>query len=65
MTEFDRDKQAEIYSRVHTLIFEDQPYLFLYNIQSLYGFNKKLRGYRFSPRGPFSYSPGIGAIWTP
>ena len=65
MTEFDRDKQAEIYGRVHSLIFEDQPYLFLYNLDSLYGFNKKLRGYRFSPRGPFGYSPGIGAVWSP
>lgn len=63
--EFDRDKQAELYGKIHTLIYNDQPYLFLYNRHSLYGFNKKLRGYRFSPRGPFHFSPGIGAIWSP
>lgn len=64
MQEFDRQKQAELYGKVHELIYADQPYLFLYNKHSLYGFNKKLRGYRFSPRGPFHYSPGIEAIWA-
>ena len=46
-------KRAEIYGQIHNMIYEDQPYLFLYNVNSFYGFNKKLRGYRFSPRGPF------------
>jgi peptide/nickel transport system substrate-binding protein len=61
---FDREKQAEIYGEIHNLIYADQPYLFLYNVNSFYGFNKKLRGYRFSPRGPFHYSPGISSIWA-
>jgi peptide/nickel transport system substrate-binding protein len=65
MLEFDRDKQAEIYGKILNLIYADQPYLFLYNKHSLYAFNKKLRGYRFSPRGPFHYSPGIDSIWSP
>jgi peptide/nickel transport system substrate-binding protein len=60
---FDRDKQAEIYGRINNLIYADQPYLFLYDVNSFYGFNKQLRGYRFSPRGPFHYSPGISSIW--
>jgi peptide/nickel transport system substrate-binding protein len=64
MQEFDRSKQAEIYGKIHNLVYEDQPCMFLYNKHSLYGFNKKLRGYRFSPRGPFHYSPGIDSIWS-
>ena len=63
--EFDREKRAQLYGEIHKIIYEDQPYLFLYDKQSLYGFSKKLRGYRFSPRGPFHYSPGIDSIWTP
>lgn len=63
MKTFDREKQAEIYGRIHNLIYEDQPYLFLYDVNSFFGFNKQLRGYRFSPRGPFHYSPGISSIW--
>jgi peptide/nickel transport system substrate-binding protein len=65
LKEFDHQKRAEIYGQIHKIIYDDQPYLFLYNRNSLYGFSKKLRGYRFSPRGPFHYSPGIDSIWTP
>jgi peptide/nickel transport system substrate-binding protein len=65
MQEFDHAKRAEIYAQVHKTIYEDQPYLFLYNRSSLYGFSKKLRGYRFSPRGPLHYNPGIDSIWMP
>ncbi len=63
MAEFDREKRGQIYGEVHKIVFEDQPYLFLYNRSSFYGFRKNLRGYRFSPRGPFHYSPGFGSIW--
>ncbi len=65
MKEFDRQKRAEIYGEIANIIYEEQPYLFLYNRSSFYGFNKSLRGYRFSPRGPFSYSPGFGSLWMP
>lgn len=64
LKEFDREERAETYGRIHEIIWEDQPYLFLYNYSSFYGFNKDLRGYRFSPRGPFHYSPGFGSIWS-
>jgi peptide/nickel transport system substrate-binding protein len=65
MKEFDRAKRAEIYGQLANLIYEDQPCLFLYNYNSFYGFSKRLRGYRFSPRGPFSYGPGFFAMWMP
>lgn len=63
LVELDRDKRAEIYGKIHNLIFEDQPYTFLYWRASFFGFSKALRGYHMSPRGPFSYSPGTSAIW--
>jgi peptide/nickel transport system substrate-binding protein len=65
MKEFDREKRAEIYGEIFKKIYEDQPYMFLYNLSSFYGFNKNLRGYRFSPRGPFTYGPGFDSIWRP
>ena len=65
MKEFDSEKRAAIYGEIFKLIHADQPYLFLYNRSSFYGFNKELRGYRFSPRGPFTYSPGFSSLWTP
>ncbi|MGL4512228.1 MAG: ABC transporter substrate-binding protein [Lacipirellulaceae bacterium] len=63
--EFDRAKRAEVYGRIGNLIYEDQPYTFLYEHSSFFGFGKPLRGYRFSPRGPFSYGPGFGSLWMP
>ncbi|MGC3969357.1 MAG: peptide-binding protein [Pirellulales bacterium] len=61
--EFDRAKQAEIYGRIHEIIYQDQPYTFLYFQSAFYAFNKQLRGYQFSPRGPYHFSPGFAAIW--
>ena len=44
-------------ARFHTLLWEDQPYTWLFTRNSFYAFNKKLRGYNFSPRGPYHYGP--------
>jgi peptide/nickel transport system substrate-binding protein len=63
--EFDREERAKIYARIHTILWEDQPYTWLYVRNAFYGFNKDLRGYTFSPRGPFTYGPGFDAIWMP
>jgi peptide/nickel transport system substrate-binding protein len=65
MKEFDRAKRAEIYGELANIIYEDQPSLFLYNYNAFYGFSKTLRGYRFSPRGPFSFGPGFSSFWMP
>jgi peptide/nickel transport system substrate-binding protein len=60
--EFDADKRNALYGEIHNILWEDQPYTWLYNRQAFYGFNKRLRGYNFSPRGPFHYSPGFESI---
>ncbi|MEZ6044751.1 MAG: peptide-binding protein [Planctomycetaceae bacterium] len=61
--EFDREKQKELYGKIHQILWEDQPYTFLFYNNSFYGFNKKVRGYVLSPRGPFSYGPGFDHVW--
>jgi len=63
--EFDPEKRAEIYGKIHTILYDDQPYTWLYVRNSFYGFSKQLRGYNFSPRGPYGYGPGFGSIWKP
>jgi len=64
-TEVDRAKRAEKYARIQEILWEDQPYTWLYWRNSFHGFSKDLRGYVFSPRGPFHYSPGFGSLWKP
>jgi peptide/nickel transport system substrate-binding protein len=61
--EFDRDKRAEIYGRIHKLVYADQPYTYLFFRNSFYAFNKELRGYKFSPRDPYGYEPGFFSIY--
>ncbi len=63
--EFDREKRAAIYGEIHEILYEQQPYTWLYYRDAFFGFNKKLRGYRFSPRGPKNYNPGTGSFWSP
>lgn len=61
--ESDRDKRNALYGKIDDLIYADHSVTFLYNQSSFYAFNKQLRGYKFSPRGPYSYSPGFSSIW--
>jgi peptide/nickel transport system substrate-binding protein len=63
--ELDREKRAEKYGRIQEILYEDQPYTWLFWRNSFYGFSKDLRGYVFSPRGPYHYSPGFGSLWKP
>ena len=63
--EFDREKRAAIYGEITKLLWQDQPYTWLFYRNSFYAFSKKLRGYNFSPRGPFSYGPGFASIFMP
>ncbi|MGE0376224.1 MAG: peptide-binding protein [Planctomycetaceae bacterium] len=63
--EFDRDKRGAIYARIHMQLWEDQPYTWLYYRSAFFAWNKSLRGYMFSPRGPYGYGPGLAALWKP
>jgi peptide/nickel transport system substrate-binding protein len=63
--ELDPEKRQAIYQKIHNILWEDQPYTWLYYRNAFYGFNKSLRGYYFSPRGPFHYSPGFSSIYKP
>ncbi len=63
--EFDEEKRNAIYGEIHSALWEDQPYTWLFWRNSFYGFNKRLRGYNFSPRGPFHYGPGFDSFYMP
>jgi len=63
--EFDPEKRAAIYGAIHNLLWKDQPNTWLFYRNSFYAFSKKLRGYTFSPGGPFDFFPGILSIYQP
>jgi peptide/nickel transport system substrate-binding protein len=60
--ELNREKRAAIYGEIHNILWDEQPNTWLFYRAAFYAFNKKLRGYNFSPRGPFHYAPGIESI---
>ena len=55
----------ERYRKIHLLLWEDQPYTWLFHQNAFFVFNKQLRGYNFSPRGPFSFGPGFDSFYRP
>lgn len=63
--EFDPEKRVKIYQQIAEHLWRDQPYCWLYFRNAFYGFDKDLRGYMFSPRGPFHYGPGFSSIYKP
>lgn len=63
--ESDFEKRREIYAQIHQLLWDDQPYTWLFHESAFYAFSKQTRGYTFSPRGPYSFGPGFGSMYTP
>ena len=61
--ELDPEKRRQIYQQIHLKLYEDQPYTWLYFRNAYFAFNKSLRGYNFSPRGPYNYGPGESSIF--
>ncbi len=63
--EFDREKRGAIYGEIHNILWEDQPYTWIFYRNSFYAFNKNIRGYNFSPTGPYLFSPGFDSVFKP
>ena len=62
--EFDPAERRKIYQEIHKIIYEEQPYTFIYNRPTLWGFNKRIQGVLFSPRGVFNFDPSLYAWWV-
>lgn len=48
---FDEEKRKEAYHRIHRILYDDQPYMFLYVPDSLVAVNKRFQGIEPSPIG--------------
>lgn len=63
--EFDPAKRKTIYQEIHKIIYDDQPYTFIFNRASTYAINKRIHGVQSGPRGIFNFDPSTKAWWTP
>lgn len=62
--EFDPEKRKGLYREMQKLIYDDQPYLFLWSRPTLWAVNKRLHGIVGSPRGIFNFDPSFMAWWV-
>lgn len=61
----DRDDRAAAYGAIHKIMWNEQPYTWLYTRSTFVGMSKRLRGLTFSPRDPLGYTGGFEALWKP
>ena len=62
--EFDTGQRMAMYQEIGKLVYEDQPYTFLYFQPVLWAFNKRIRGVTFSPRGVWGFDPSLYGWWV-
>lgn len=62
--EFDEAKRAKIYQQIGKLIYDDQPYTFMWTRPTLWAFHKRIRGVTFSPRGVWNFDPAVMGWWV-
>ncbi len=62
--EFDFEKRKKIYQEIHKILYEDQPYTWIFNSPILSAFNQRIRGVQFSPRGIYNFDPSLFAWWV-
>ena len=63
--EFDEAKRAKVYQEIGKIIYDDQPYLFIWNRPGLAAIHQRIRGVQFSPKGLLHFDPSWTAWWVP
>ncbi len=61
--EFDPAKRAAQFGEIQARVYHDQPWMFMWDYSMLHCFNKRLRGIRFAPSGPFLFYGGPKSGW--
>lgn len=63
--EFDREKRAVYFREIQAQIYEDQPFMFLWNYSLTHAFNRRMRGVTLAPAGVYLFHPGQIGWWVP
>ncbi|NUN51970.1 MAG: hypothetical protein HUU06_04155, partial [Planctomycetaceae bacterium] len=62
--EFDETKRRDMYREIQKIIYDEQPYTFVWNRPTTWAFNNRIRGVTFSPRGVWNFDPSYMAWWV-
>ena len=63
--EMDEEKRRAIYHRLHRVLRDNPPVVFVVNASQKYAFRRRVRGLVTSPLGLYGFSPGPLAWWGP
>ncbi|MEE8141874.1 MAG: ABC transporter substrate-binding protein, partial [Planctomycetota bacterium] len=64
--ENDQKKRQKYYQEITKIIYDEQPYTFMWNRGTLWGINNRIRGIEASPgRGLFGFDPAVKVWWVP
>jgi peptide/nickel transport system substrate-binding protein len=63
--EFDHAKRMSYYREMSKIIYDEQPYTWMWNRGTFWAVHKRLRGLATSPRGIFNFTPSEEAWWVP
>jgi peptide/nickel transport system substrate-binding protein len=61
--ELDRAVRARYYSEIQAILYDEQPFTFLWDYRSMWAFSNRMRGVNFAPAGVFLFYPGPTAWW--
>ncbi|HSD71905.1 MAG TPA: ABC transporter substrate-binding protein [Thermoanaerobaculia bacterium] len=61
--EMDPEKRSEIYHRLHRVLRDNPPVVFVVNASQKYGFRRRVHGLVTSPLGLYGFSPGPLSWW--
>ena len=62
--EFDETKRRDMYREIQKIIYDEQPYTFIWNRPTTWAFNNRIRGVTFSPRGVWNFDPSYMGWWV-
>ena len=62
--ELDREKRKAFFQEFHALVYEDQPYLWLWDYTTTWGFSKRVRGVTLAKSGVLNFLPSIRDWWV-
>jgi peptide/nickel transport system substrate-binding protein len=62
--DFDENRRMAYYAEMQKIIYDEQPYTFVWNRPVLWAFNKRIRGVTFSPRGVWNFDPSYLGWWV-
>ena len=59
----DREKRKAYFQEFQALVYDDQPYLYLWDYTTTWGFSKRVRGVTLAKSGVLNFLPSIREWW--